>query len=117
VARAGRSARAIDLASVRWLVMDEFDELLGLSHFADVRSVARLLPKPRSRGRGGGVNAVLVSASMPEAVRSAASRFAPHHRLVQVSAGDSAASSRDTPVVFSRPSCTLRRALAHRRAR
>ncbi len=69
----------LDFDSVRFLVVDEADELLSLGFWPDMREIAKYLPKERQ--------SCLFSATIPEKVRSLARVFLNEPEFVTLSEG------------------------------
>ncbi|AXV17359.1 RNA helicase [Neorhizobium sp. SOG26] len=61
------SRRAIGLTTVRYLVLDEADQMLDLGFVHDLRKIAKIVPKRRQT--------MLFSATMPKAIADLASEF------------------------------------------
>ncbi|TCR06682.1 DEAD/DEAH box helicase [Neorhizobium sp. BT27B] len=61
------SRRAIGLTTVRFLILDEADQMLDLGFVHDLRKIAKIVPKKRQT--------MLFSATMPKAIADLASEF------------------------------------------
>lgn len=75
------SQGSLDLSMLRLLVVDECERLMQLDLLGAMRDVHRCIPKPR---KDAPMQAIMLSATLPEEVQLLAKRFAPKHTLVQL---------------------------------
>jgi ATP-dependent RNA helicase RhlE len=84
--------RALTLQEVRWLVLDEADQMLDIGFIHALRQIAKLLPRERQT--------MLFSATMPKLIEELAQTYLTDPVRVQVSAPGKAADRIDQGVHF-----------------